>query len=235
MSDYGKRIAFIDCHVQGIFNGNIGFVRYWRDAGNLCLGIYLQNLWEQDAAICSVICESVRGKDEVLLTEIPILKGKGEGSCLIHKEEFREADVLRLRMEWGGKRIGSCNIALSGKEEDVGQTVKEEKWVQMQAKYPCFYPFADQGCYVILQEGERELLPPKCRNLWEKEFWTESYKKYRHMIAGEYDIGGRKQFYLGFPGFYGEEEQRIAAEAGFIGYEFSGAAGYYLYPLGESI
>lgn len=234
MSDYGKRVAFIDCHVQGIFNGNIGFVRYWWEAGHLCLGIYLQNLWEQNVAICRVICECGH-KEEVFLTEIPILKGKGEGSCLIHKEEIPETDVLRLRMEWGEKRFGFCNITLPGHKEEGGQMLKEDKWEQLRAKYPCFYPFADQGCYVILQEAEWELLPGKCRNLWEKEFRTESYEKYHHMILGEYDIGGRKQFYLGLPGFYGEEEQRIAAEAGFIGYEFSGAAGYYLYPLGESI
>ena len=234
MSGNGKTIEFIDSYTNGIFNGNIGFIRYWSMGEQLNVSMFLQNLWEQDAKSCKVYLDCSEGGKK-LITEIYLLKGKGEGCCILSLEEMQAADMPRLLFEWAPEHVGVCRILLSGEAETMPVREPVDKWAQMQEKYPCFYPFAGQGCYVILQESEWGLLPGWCRRIRESDFYQESYRRCHHMIVGEYEIEGAKAFYLGLSGLYNEEAQSSAAEAGFMGYEFSGAAGYYLYLLGECL
>lgn len=234
MAENNKKIEFIDCYSHGIFNGNIGFIRYWSSKSCLNIGIFLQNLWEQDSKSCKVFLSY--GKDEKKqITEIGIKKGKGEGCCILPLQDGKTSDEMALLFEWAPERLGICRIILNQDTEGIILREQADKWEQMMNRYPCFYPFEGQGCYVMLQEGDRGLLPGTCRKIWDSEFYKEAYAKSHHMIVGEYEIEGAKAFYLGVSGIYNEEEQDRAAIAGFMGYEFSGAAGYYLYLLGECL
>ena len=233
MSENGKKIEFIDCYSHGIFNGNIGFIRYWNSGEQLNVGIYLQNMWEQEARRCKVYLACTPEEKE-FVTEIYILKGKGEGCCILPLEELQASNEPKLLFEWAPERVGVCRIMFPNGEEVVNFGEATDKWEQMREKYPIFYPFSGQGGYVMLQEADKGLLPGICRKIWDSGFYKESYRNNHHMIVGEYEMEGAKAFYLGLPGPYNEEEQNSAAEAGFMGYEFSGAAGYYLFLLGET-
>jgi len=232
LSGFGKKIEFIDCYSHGIFNGNIGFVRYWITQTTLEGDVYLQNLWKQGVSHCKVFLWKT-SEEKNFVTEIPVGNGRGEGYFTLPLDAL--ADLSGLCFEWAPERTGCCRMNIAEKEDTALYMDKGDKWEQMLEKYPCFFPFEGQGAYVILQEADKGLLPAVCRRLWESDFYKKSYYGTRHMIVGEYEIEGRKAFYLGLCGTYNEEEQLSAAAAGCMGYEFSGAAGYYLYLLGECL
>lgn len=242
MYRYGRKVAFIDCYINGIFNGNMGIVRQKRDDGHIYLGMFLQNVPDGREGSCPVYLRQEKDKeqsvsDPIFLTEIPLRKGQGEASCILTPEMMKIPETY-LEFEVSESCRGICRMEpVMGREEsENGQIeLKKDKWKHMQEVYPNFYPFREQGPYVILRKEDVGLLPKAGRSICESEFFDKLYHTYRHMIVGEYVLHTGTGFFLGVPGMYEEVEQSAAASAGFIGYEFCGAGGYYLYPLGERI
>ncbi len=254
MFRYNGRVSFIDCYVNGIFNGNIGFIRQKNNESHIYIGIYLQNLPQEGIEGCKVYLQKYEGTQEATETpvsEFPILKGKGEGSCILTEELLAGCNRAVLHFVCSQRWEGFCFIDVAKKEKEeierkTNETVPKQdeknetqlrvdKWQQLQAVRPRFLPFKEQGYYVILAEEDWEFMPKSCRNLQNCDFYRRAYEGYRHMIVGEYITDTERAFYLGIPGIYGEREIEEAAAAGFLGYEFCGAGGYYLYYLGSGI
>ncbi|MBQ7972118.1 MAG: hypothetical protein IJ291_01500 [Lachnospiraceae bacterium] len=189
-------------------------------------------------------------EDGHFLGEVVLQKERGEISFIIKEETVPANCDAALYFRLSENNLGYCQLSLEreGNEEESPDEYNPAKWEKQNREerfcvssgdkwkdicmmHPVFYPFADQGEFVILREKELLMIKKEYHHLMENSFLNHAYYRYRHIILGKYKEKADESFYVGAPGSFTGEEQNLAAAFGFIGYEFTGNLGYYLIPV----
>lgn len=120
------------------------------------------------------------------------------------------------------------------KKETEPQELAEDKWEQLEAKYPHVHPFGDEREYLSIAPGDFVVLGREYHKLVNNSFLLHGYYNYRHVILGKFGKEEDEKYYLGVPGVFYDREKRAAEMFGFEAFEGKvtpaeeGSFGYYM-------
>lgn len=190
-----------------------------------------QKAAEQEAADQNTAAPNTAAPDTAADSEETSKQNKeaGKGASLsgnllsFHEQAPVSCERCARRNRWPAK-----------KKETEPQELAEDKWEQLEAKYPHVHPFGDEREYLSIAPGDFVVLGREYHKLVNNSFLLHGYYNYRHVILGKFGKEEDEKYYLGVPGVFYDREKRAAEMFGFEAFEGKvtpaeeGSFGYYM-------
>ena len=98
---------------------------------------------------------------------------------------------------------------------------------KLRLKLELLYPFEGQDIECVkMQLGDLRELPKKYWSIGNNSFLLHGFFNYRHIIFGQQEENGKKQYFIGVPGVFQNQERIMATMFGFPDFRTAKTAEY---------
>lgn len=237
MSGYKRFVSYMYRYVQGEKRDNAGYARIENYKDECKITIHIKELKKQNQDAKVYLFHREKDKLEgIYLNDISIKDGVGEfqnatNSKKIVNSSYSFSDISGIIVyinkdrfwgtEWDGKPIDICQFHIIGEEEKLvfAANVNETDIQKLERQFFSFtrmYPFADEQVECIsVEPNDLSDIHENWKQWEENDFLLHSFGRFRHMIVGRRPKEKEHEYFLGIPGIYRDEEERIADRYGF--------------------
>lgn len=235
LSGYKRFVSYMYRYVQGDKRDNVGYARIENYNDKCKITIHIKELKKQDEEASVYLFHREKDKLEgIYLNKIIFNKGIGEfqdttNSQKIVNSSYDFSDISGIIIyvnkerfwgtEWDGSPIDITQFQIGEEKLVFAANVNETDIQKLERQFFSFtrvYPFVDEQVQCIGVEPNNLSDIHSTWNQWEdNDFLLHGYGRFRHILVGRQPKEKEYEYFLGIPGIYRDEEERIANKYGF--------------------